>query len=169
MDCSLKSQPMWTRSHTKQRTWQHRFDWILKFWILSACTCKLFKHMQTHKHLTRYFPQCKARHWAQRHTGTSSRIPPLLAAVHQHTHGSQPRTWCPCLTVCNAPSLLWVFVQQYKCGRRNEGWYTIWGAVVINEMTLQVGMMTFSRKVWQDRRKHWEGQADSDTLILLVT
>lgn len=93
---------------------------------IGHCTSCARKLLNTYTHLTRRFPLCKARRWAQRHTGTSSRIPPLLAAVHQHTHMacSHGHGVHASLSATPQPAL-------GRAGGRTEGYYTIWGADLI--------------------------------------
>lgn len=94
-------------------------------------------------------------HWdnLQRSSSTGS-CPP----VHKYTHGSQPWTWCPCLTVGNTPSLLWVFV-QHAGQRRREAWGLLHNhAGQLSWLRwLLVGTMTFNRKDHLGE-KHQEGE-----------
>lgn len=130
--------------------WTWRLPCFCEKWTLVTLHDVLLSWLtHTHTHLTRRFPLCRSRRWAQRHTGTSARIPPLTgccppAHIHthkdRHTHGSQPWTWCPCLAVGEHSQPVWVFVRG---GLRGD--YTSRGAD-LTEMTLLVGAMTFYRK-----------------------
>lgn len=83
-------------------------------------------------------------HWDNlQHSASTGSCPP----VHKYTHGLQPWTWCPCLTVGNTPSLLWVFV-QHAGQRRREDWGLLHNhAGQLSWLRwLLVGTMTFNRK-----------------------
>ena len=80
--------------------------------------------------------------------------------AHIHTHGLQPRTWCPCLTLLATPPAWFgsLYSIQARTGGRTEGCYTSWESDWI-EMTLLVGTMTFNRKEQQGTKKHQDRQA----------
>lgn len=84
-----------------------------------------FKHIQTH--LTKQLPLCRARRRGLRHTGTVSRIPPLLSAVHQRTYAHVARSHghgvraSPSAT----PTTLFGFLIQMLASReKTDGCYT---------------------------------------------
>lgn len=112
------------------------------------------KLLNTYTHLTQHFSLCRARRWAQRHTGTSSRIHTLLSAVHQHTY---THTWLTAMDMVSGaspspPARLGFCCKMQARGGRTGGYYTsgTWvGWTDWIEMILLVGMMTFYREVQQ--------------------
>lgn len=84
-----------------------------------------FKLLNTYTHLTQHFSLCRARRWAQRHTGTSSRIHPLLSAVHQHTYTHMAHSHGHGVRASpSPPARLGFCCKKQARGGRTGGYYT---------------------------------------------
>lgn len=126
-------------------------------WSMNVChsvSCA-FKPLNTYTHLTQHLSLCRARRWAQRHTGTSSRIP-LLSAVHQHTYTHMARSHGHGVhaSLSAMPPAHFGFV----C---NTGYYTSGGVDWI-EMILLVGTMTFYRRQADTHTRQFQDSGKTD-------